>query len=181
MTSNLKIVVVNGRPGCGKTTFESICKKEMGAFCEVISTIDVIKEIAKYGGWRSEKTPEARKLLSDLKDLFSEYNDLSFITIENFIKNWEAELMDYSVSSHPHILFVDSREPEEINRFKNKFGAITLLIRRPDVETEELSNHADANVFEYEYDYVIHNTGSLENLKELAKNFINLIFDKNVV
>ena len=114
MTSNLKIVVVNGRPSCGKTTFENICKELMGSYCEIISTIDIIKEIARHGGWRGEKTPEARKLLSDLKDLFTEYNNLSFVTVENFLRNWESELKEFNVSSHPHILFVDSREPEEI-------------------------------------------------------------------
>lgn len=181
MTSNLKIIVVNGRPTCGKTTFEKFCKELMGSYCETISTIDVIKDIALHGGWHGEKTPKARKLLSELKRVFTEYNNLTFMTVENFIKNWESELMDYNVASHPHILLVDVREPEEIQKFKDKLNAITVLIRRPDVENEATSNYSDNSVFEYRYDYELWNTGSLENLKEIAKNFINLIFDKNVV
>ena len=181
VNDNLKIIIVNGRPQCGKTTFEKFCKEKLGFFCEIISTIDIIKTMARVGGWNGEKTPEARKLLSDLKDLWTQYNDLSFNTVKNFIQQWECELEDYHVNSVPHIVFVDSREPEEIQKFREELGAIAVLVRRPDVEDEESSNHADENVFRCRYDYELWNTGTLDNLEEIAKNFINLIFDKNVV
>ena len=34
------------------------------------------------------------------------------------------------------------------------------------------SNSSDANVYKYEYDYKIENSGSLEDLKQKAKEFI---------
>ena len=40
------------------------------------STVDKIKEIARDFGWDGEKTPKARKFLSDLKDVFTDWNDL---------------------------------------------------------------------------------------------------------
>lgn len=179
MESNLKVVIVNGMPGCGKTTFENYCKEEMGAYCEIISTIDIIKKMAQIGGWNGEKDPKSRKLLSDLKDLWSNYNDLSFNTIKKFINSWEEELKYYNVQKQPHILFVDSREPEEIKRFKDELGAITVCIRRPSVETRQQSNHADAEVFNFNYNINIWNDGTEDDLKEIAIGFVNLLFEKN--
>lgn len=179
MESNLKVVIVNGMPGCGKTTFENYCKEEMGAFCEIVSTIDIIKKMAQIGGWNGEKDPKSRKLLSDLKDLWTEYNDLSFNTIKKFINTWEEELKQFRVEMHPHVLFVDSREPDEIERFKYEFDAITVLIRRSEVESVKQSNHADANVLGYKYDYYILNNNSKEDLKETAIGFLDLLFKKN--
>ena len=54
-------------------------------------------------------------------------------------------------------------------------NAITVLLRRAAVENLEQSNHADANVFNYEYDYVIENNGSLEELWEKAVKFLEEI------
>lgn len=177
--NQLRIVIVNGMPGSGKTTFENFCKEYLGAYCEIISTIDVIKEMARFGGWNGEKDSKSRKLLSDLKDLWTNYNDLSFNTVKKFINTWEQELKDFHVETKPHVLFVDSREPEEIARFKSELDAITVLIRRPEVENKEQSNHADANVFNFKYDYYIFNEYTEEDLKEAAIDFLDLIFKKN--
>ena len=179
MESNLKIVVVNGMPRSGKTTFENFCKDYLGPYCEIISTIDIIKEMARVGGWNGEKDPKSRKLLSDLKDLWTNYNDLSFNTIKKHINIWEEELKNFHVDNQPHVLFVDSREPEEIARFKYELGAITVLVRRPEVENVEQSNHADANVLNFKYDYYILNQATTEELKSAAIDFINLLFKKN--
>lgn len=178
--SGLKIVIVNGRPCSGKTTFEEICKELMGeGFCESCSTVSLIKHIASIGGWNGEKDEKSRKFLSDLKDLFTEYNDAPLNHVCQVLKNWDAGVCDYGLGAHPHIFFIDDREPEHIDRLKHKLGAITLLIRRPGDENIEISNHADALVFDYTYDYVIMNDGDLEQLKMRAAQFINLIFQDN--
>jgi len=43
-----------------------------------ISSITPILNIARAGGWNGEKTDEARRLLSRLKKVFTEFNDLSY-------------------------------------------------------------------------------------------------------
>lgn len=175
--SGLKVVIVSGRPGVGKTTFEDICTDILGwAYCDKRSTVDLIKEIAADGGWHNDKSPRGRKFLSDLKDLFTEYNDMPLKDIVNYLDGWELDLDYYNVGDHPHILFVDDREPEHIERVKKELNAITLLIRRPGDEKVETSNHADRDVFNYSYDYVINNDGDLNDLKEQAAVFINSIF-----
>ena len=42
---------------------------------EILSTIDYVKDIAKVLGWDGTKTLENRRMLSDLKDLLTRWND----------------------------------------------------------------------------------------------------------
>lgn len=178
--TGLKIVIVNGAPGSGKTTFENFCQEIMDDYCQMRSTVDLVKEIALfYTGWNGEKDLKSRKFLSDLKDLLTEFNDVPFNDIVRFKNVWEDELEMYNVKDHPHILLVDSREPEEIMRFKRELGAVTVLIRRASAEMAETSNHADANVLNCDYDYEIDNNGSLDELRMKAAEFLDLIFKKN--
>lgn len=165
-SNGLRVVIVNGKPGCGKSTFEDMCAEILGyAYCKQRSTIDIIKEIAKTGGWKGEKDLKTRKFLSDLKQLFTEYNDLPSKDVMKYLDDWEYELARYNVGNNPHILFVDDREPKHIDKLKKELNAITLLIRRPGDEDMETSNDSDEFVFNYEYDYTILNEGDLDELK----------------
>ena len=179
-TQGLRVVIVNGKPGCGKTTFENCCEEILGhAFCRCRSTVDKVKEIAYEVGWDGQKTLEARKFLSDLKDLFTKFNDMPANDIKAYLRGWEEDLRYFHVGDQPHVLFVDDREPEHIEKLKKELNAITLLIRRPGDELVDTSNHADKNVFEYEYDYVIDNNDDIEHLSYFAEVFLNSIFSKN--
>lgn len=173
----LRVVIVNGKPGCGKSAFEDACIDILGwQYCKQRSTIDKIKEIAREGGWKGQKDLKSRKFLSDLKQLFVEYNDLPTTDVKNFLDGWESELAVYNVGDRPHILFIDDREPKHIDKLRKELNAITLLIRRPGDEDIETSNDSDEFVLNYEYDYTILNEGSLDELREDAKRFINWIF-----
>lgn len=182
--SKLKVVIVNGKPGTGKTTFESMCEQILGrAYCERRSTVDKIKELAAEGGWKGGKELKDRKFLSDLKDLFTEYNDMPLEDIVRFARGWEDDLAYYGVLNHPHVLFVDDREPEHISRLKMRFfdqsiPVITVLIRRPGDEDVQTSNHADEEVFKYKYDYIIRNDGNIYKLRDEAQRFLNSIFSE---
>ena len=179
-SSGLRVVIVNGRPGCGKTTFEEMCRDILGPqYCKSRSSIDRIKEIAKEGGWNGEKDLASRKLLSDLKHIFTEYNDLPTKDIIYFLKNWETDLENYNVGNVNHVFFVDVREPENIEKLKKKLKAVTVLIRRPGDDDMDTSNDSDLSVFNYHYDYVVYNTDDLEHLRFAAQAFLNQLFSKN--
>ena len=94
MESNLKIVIVNGMPGCGKTTFETYCKFHLGAYCKIISTIDIIKQMARVGGWNGEKDPKSRKMLSDLKDLLTDWDDVPYKRVEKAVNEFNRGLKE---------------------------------------------------------------------------------------
>ena len=171
----VKIVVVNGMPMSGKSQFVEYCLKELGFYGEEISTVDFVKELAKLSGWDGVKRPRDRKFLSDLKDLLTEWNDVPYKKIIEARDKLQDHLDYLGYDANKGIIFTHCREPEEIKKFVDRENAITVLLRRAAVENLEQSNHADANVFNYEYDYVIENNGSLDELYEKAVKFLEEI------
>ena len=163
------IYVVNGAAGSGKTTFENNVKKIVGDNCYILSTIDPIKDVARSLGWNGVKDLKSRKFLSDLKDLLTEYNDYSFNYIQTKVLDINEDYMGYEFSP---VIFIDCREPEEIKKLCDKLDAKSLLIRRASAENKETSNHADANVLNYNYDIVIENSGDLRDYAYKAFEFV---------
>lgn len=155
------IYIINGFPGSGKTTFEEMVGDLTDEYICGLSTVTYVKRIAFECGWDGKKTPEARKFLSDLKKLMNEFNELPRLkTLEN------AKLYKWA--------FIDCREPEEIDWFKEQLGdkVKTVVIRRPDVEGAPQSNSSDANVLNYNYDIEIWNDGTRRDLAEKALKFV---------
>lgn len=170
-----RIFIINGSGGVGKDTFVELVSTELNdmlkKFHTVInfSSVDRVKEIAREIGWKGEKSEKDRKFLSDLKILTSEYCDMPFESMKNkvteFIKDDESKF-----------LFLHIREPEEITRAVKEFGAKTVLIIRNSVK-HIISNMADENVFNYNYDFVIDNSGTKEELNSKAKDFVQEVID----
>jgi len=71
-------------------------------------------------------------------------------------------------------MFIHIREIAEIEKIKQKINAKTLLVKNPKVKLI-LSNESDANVNNYNYDYVLLNNGTLEDLQKKAKEFVKKI------
>lgn len=157
------IVILNGRGGVGKDTFANLCNK----YCNVYHTSSVatIKEIAKDIGWDGIKDEKGRRLLSDLKDALTRYND--------FPMRWlRDDVYKFHNYNNPYdIMFIDIREPDEIEKAKEEFNATTLLIVNKNVPLIE-SNHADMEAENYGYDFIINNNETLDKLEESAKLFI---------
>lgn len=169
------IFIINGSGGVGKDTFVELVYTELNdilkKFHTVInfSSIDKVKEIAREIGWDGKKSEKDRKFLSDLKILTSDYCDMPFQSMRSKV----AEFMNDEESI---FLFLHIREPEEIARAVNEFGAKTILVVR-DAVKHIVSNMADKNVFNYNYDFVIDNNGTKEELNCKAKIFVEEVID----
>lgn len=168
---NKQIFVINGFGGVGKDTFVELVSlglnDRLKRFHTVVnfSSVDKVKEIAIEIGWDGRKTEKDRKFLSDLKSLTKNYCDMPFKSIKNRIE-------DFTKSDKGNVLFLHIREPEEIKRVVDEFGAKSILVVRNSV-THIVSNTSDKNVFDYNYDFVIENNGTIEELEEKVKQFIN--------
>ena len=167
----MSIYVVNGAPGAGKTTFEYNVENIMGDGCYIISTIAPIKQLARNLGWDGTKDLKSRKFLSDLKDLLTEWNDYPLRYVCEQVESIEDYWKEYGVRPNSLTIFIDCREPKEIKKLCDKLGAKSLLIRRASAENSETSNHADAEVLNYNYDIVIENDGDLMDFAQKAFDF----------
>ena len=159
---NNTIIIINGNGGVGKDEFVKQCQV-INSKVMNYSSINFAKKIAKECGWNGAKTEKDRKFLSDLKDLLTEYDDVPLKDMKRFVNACKKKYV-----------FLHMREPSEIEKCAKEFNAITLLVRNnrvPNITT----NHADKDVENFEYDYIIENNGSLEDLKDSAETFLKEI------
>ena len=170
MENKPTVIVINGNGGVGKDTFVEFCQEyffleEGYDGVDQISTVDFVKSVAYFCGWDGSKTPENRKFLSDIKDLLEQWDEVPNKKVEGRIKFLNNE-------DKPQILFVHAREPHNIHHYKDKYNAITVLVTNPRIE-QVTSNHADMEVYDFTYDYIIDNNGDLEQLKKSSETFMN--------
>lgn len=173
---NKIIIVVNGKGGVGK---DSVCDALSNFFtAKHISSITPVKELASLCGWSGEKTPEARKFLSDLKALLIGYNNLPLNYLMSEVKRFISD-------DNTDILFVDIRESDEIRKFimnvkvEHSILIKTLIVRsqRPEL-VGKYGNHSDDHVENYIYDYTFENDGDLDLLEEKVWHTFITIFQQ---
>lgn len=157
-----KIFIINGSGGVGKSTFVSM----VGAIVPTVnySSVSKIKDAAKLLGWDGEKDDKSRKFLSDLKRLSAGYNDFPFNCMVKKIEDFlEDDIHEF--------LFLHIREPEEIDRIVYMFPEIQTVLVKNDNVKQVTSNQSDAEVYEYNYDIAINNSGDLASLNKIAEKF----------
>ena len=159
-----KIFITNGSATNGKDTFAKMIGDYISTY--KYSSIDLVKDMLEFAGIPKEpKTEEKRLLYSDIKDRLTKYDDIPLKDITSIVTDFKNNKIEAEV------LLIDIREPEEIARAVEIFGAETILVRNPNAIKIE-SNHADRNVENYKYDYIIENNGTLEQLSKVAKIFV---------
>ena len=157
-----KIFIINGSGGVGKSTFVSM----VGAIVPTVnySSVSKIKDAAKVLGWDGEKDDRSRRFLSDLKQLSAKYNDFPCSCMVKKIEDFMADDIH-------EFLFLHIREPQEIARFVYMFPEIQTVLVRNDNVKQVTSNRSDAEVYEYDYDIIINNSGDLATLNKIAEKF----------
>jgi hypothetical protein len=171
---NLKVVCINGFPLSGKDTFVISCQAvaHPNTYIRHISTVDKAKEALKLLGWTGvEKTEEVRQALHTLK------------MISNSLFNGSKAYVEDSIQAMLHIayrgvLFIDSREPIELAEMKKLFNATCILVSRPKSELTTVQTFADQNVLNFDYDYIVDNSGTLAELRETSKRFLRQLFEE---
>ena len=165
------VVVINGAGGVGKDTLCGFAAEEYRV--RNVSSVDPIKKLARMAGWEGEKSDRARKMLSDLKRLFTEYNDLPL----RYIQEQYAQFLN----SGEQVMFVHIREPEEIARFVETAPEHikTLLITNSNREAAIYGNTSDDNVALYQYDGIYDNKYPLSETKTVFLDFFHHWFSEH--
>ena len=169
----MKSFIINGQGGVGKDQFIIYVSNYLLYKYKIItiniSSVDEIKKLAKeYFSYMGQKTPEWRKCLSDLKDIQTNICNGPFrYMTQKFIDNQNTE----------NLLIFHIREPDEIIKFEQETKSDTILITRGN--KSHYGNHADDNIFNYDYNITIDNNGNLDDLQKKAEEFCeNYIIDK---
>lgn len=182
------IVILNGLPKSGKEEFAAECGRYFTNSLEYktsddpyflfgekglaikLSSVDVVKQAAISFGWDGKtKTPEIREFLANLKNMATKVFDQPFRYITDTI---QEEL--------PTLAFIMAREPKEIKRlvdhYKDTDYEVHVLLIRGKLE-EEHNNVADSSVLGYNaYTGHLYNNGTLEQWKQIARNWIDDAF-----
>ena len=160
----MRIFCVNGIRGAGKSTFENYCFALNPLFVKIYSSIDKVKKIAEQCGWDGNKTDNDRTFLGELKQLLIKY----YIKLQ---RDW-MEMRDLEPENL--VFFIDVRESSEIQKFVDKCGAETILVQRALDKQDDLSaGDCTDDINNYKYDYYITNNGTLEDLEQCARKFMN--------
>lgn len=168
------VIIINGKGGCGKDTICDILERHYPT--KRISTITKVKQAARLiFGWKGGKSLKDRKFLSDLKDLWTDYNDGPFVyAIDQFRKFAEKPVAAYN-----EILIMHVREPSEIKKIKDRIDysgtvpCVTLLIKSPRTESVKYGNKSDDLVNKYPYDFLYNNAAPLNKVDEDFMGFFH--------
>lgn len=162
---NKQVFILNGTGGCGKNTFVNFIKDKYRT--KHISIVDYVKSVAMNLGWdASVKTEKDRIFLSELKIVLEEYNDSPYQAVKKEVEKFQQDNVT-------KFLFIDMRSDYDIERAVKEFDAITVFVENNNVD-DIISNVADSVVRNYNYDYIIENNGTLDELKETSLFFIDL-------
>lgn len=154
-----RLIIINGYPRAGKDTVASMIKDAL-CFVTEYSTVDLPKKILRLVSGDFEKSPEVRKLLSDLKSLLLESVDYPVAEIE---------------SIRTPIVIVHCREKSNIQHLRSRFPSIVVKVSRKSAEVaykSGLLNKSDSDVDSVEYDFEIENNSTLEDLRAEVKRLI---------
>ena len=159
------IFVVNGLPHSGKTEFENMVAKY--AKTEILSSVDFVKEVAKFAGWDGVKDDRGRLFLSQLKSIMTIYDDIPFKIMKKKVEEFKE--------NDSEILFLDIREIDEIKKAEKEFGAQSIIVKRPN-NRNLVSNDSDRYVECYDgYTYVLNNDSDLDDLDDKAQGFVEYL------
>lgn len=185
------VVIINGINGAGKDTFvecvKAYCENNECANVENISSVQPIKDMFYQLGWDGEKTEDVRNTMAVMKDMWSK-NKVNANNPTSFLFNniYEYNKMHYD---EDNIIFCHIREIIEIVKLKNilyGFDSIgidcnTLLVTRDSAQSSNSrSSDNKDNVHEYSYGIVIENNGTIEQLAECAKSFVDNLLEKEI-
>lgn len=179
------IIIINGKGGVGKDTLISSLEKETSMRVCNISSIEPIRsKCREFIGENNEKTPQYRRLLSDLKKAYDRYyEDTKGISYSNeYLLSATERFLTFSYMSRvpsDAVLFVHIREPENITSYRREvnlrhpeINVATLLVESSRAK-ESYGNTSDDCVDQYEYGYRFNADGTEA---ENARNFSRLIY-----
>ena len=182
-----RVVIINGIPTAGKDTFVQMvadyCNMDESANVFNISSVEPIKDILVGFGWNGDKSDDIRDMIAGIKKLWiaTQNGPTTFL----FTNIYQYHMMH---TDEDNIIFCHVREPIEIDKLVNVLAGMeimgieerTILVDRTSVHSDtNISSDDIKNVTNYQYDSYIYNDGTLDQLKEMAENFVDMLLKED--
>ena len=174
----MKVITISAKAEHGKDTVANMIKEQledMGYSVLITHYADLLKYICRqFFDWDGVKNEEGRTLLQRVgtETIRAKRPNYWVDFIKDILKLFEGE-WDF-------VLIPDTRFPNEINDMKEEFDCVAVHITRPGFEnhlTEEQRKHlSEVALDEYEFDYEIINSGTIDNLRVETQDFVNSLF-----
>lgn len=166
------ILIINGFPRSGKDIFCDILGEISDIPVFTTSWVEYIKLIAPEYGWNGKKDLRGRKLLADLAD---ENNGLCF---HHILKKEKT----ISLVKDEFIYCIHARRPKDIQRLLSfyeidGYDAYSICIERGEVKDRPRSNTADSEIYNFIYDYYIHNDYSGDTWRDEFKKNTGIFYN----
>ena len=171
----MKIICISAKAQHGKDTSALILRdiyESRGQKVLITHFADLLKYICKaFFNWDGNKDEKGRTLLQYIgTDVVGAKNPAYWAEfIAGILKLFEHE-WDY-------VIIPDCRYPVELATLRDKFETYILRVERPNFDnglTEAQKNHpSEVDMDNYNFDAIVYNKGSLEDLKAELLNFIN--------
>ena len=171
------IILLCGKARNGKSTFARYIKNIVGKNRAVqVAIASTLKNYVKmYFNWDGNDETKPRELLQILgTDIIRKKLNKEKLFINRTIE-------DINIMKHFFDIFIidDIRLEIEINEIKKSFKKVYVVqVLREDNKDNDLSNKEKKHITEIgldnfkDYDYIINNNGSLKDLENKAKEFI---------
>ena len=158
-----KLFIINGYAKSGKDEFKKYVSKYISTYNTSIINETKILVNDLYG--ESIKDDERRKLLSDTENFLADVYNIPYqIT---------SAKVDLFLQSNKKVMLIDVRKPLIIKELVDAFAFQTVLIKND--RHHKANNDADMYVENYNYDYIIENNGTLEELEQKAIEFVKTL------
>lgn len=174
---NTIIYIISGKAKAGKDTTAGFIKEfysNKGLKTINLQFSSYIKMYAKeISSWDGTENNKPRTLLQELGENIRKDIDKYF-----FINRIIDDIRVYS-NYYNIITISDARLPEELNKIHERYpNSIKISIIRPNYNpynSLEEKNHPTETALDdyYDYDYIINNNGTLNDLKKEVKNILN--------
>lgn len=181
----MKIILISGKAGHGKTTFANFLEEELMLKGEVLRIAfgDLLKDICcRYYDWDGEKNEEGRALLQLVGTEIVRERDEDF---------WTDHVARFAAVMRPDFVIIDDwRFVEEVERLSRFFSDITTIrveryekwvgdhpdyinvpYKNPVMTKEQLAHRSETELENYICEYIITNT-SINSIREAAQELV---------
>lgn len=173
----MKVILISAKARAGKDVSATILKallEKANKRILIIHYADYLKFFCKeHLGFTSKEAPGGRELLQHFG---------TDVVRKNYQDTWVdmmVALLKGIYTEYDYVIIPDVRFPNEIEKIKENFNCITLRIVRSNFETvlgkEEQEHVSETALDDYEFEHVIFNNGTLDDLGESLEYFTNYL------